>query len=79
MEPADKVRFGDCQVGVARLAASCPPDDPPPSGATAGTVPTGSAGAADGPDPSRGLVRDPETGEILEKQPPRVRRREAVR
>ena len=80
VEPAHSLRFGDCQVVASRLAASFPSDDPPPSGAAAGIGPTGSAGAADdAPDASRGLVRDPETGEILEKPPPRVRRGEAGR
>ena len=68
LEPTDRIRFGDCQMTAGRLNALCPRDDPsPPDGQK--EVPL---------DPNKGLVRDPETGEILEQQPPaniRPRRR----
>ena len=58
---------------AAELAALCPRGDASPLGASAdasrvqgGSVPT----AEHAPDPRRGLVRDPETGEILEREPP---------
>ena len=74
LEPADRIRFGDCGMPAVRLDALCPRDDAGPSG--------GRAAGADAPpeeatlDPSGGLVRDPETGEVMEKEPPpHLRRR----
>ena len=66
VKPTDSIRFGDCQMTAARLDALCPRDGADASGDEAGPAPA----AEDALDPSRGLVRDPETGEVLEKEPP---------
>ena len=68
LEPTDRIRFGDCRMTAGRLNALCARDDPGPS----------DGHEEDRLDPNKGLVRDPETGEILEQQPPaniRPRRR----
>ena len=65
VDSSGQIRFGDCRMSAARLDALCAPDD------------GGASGAADEAlDPTRGLVFDPETGEVLEKEPPRARRSE---
>ena len=75
LEPDGRVRFGGCEMTAAELAALCRREDasPPGAGRDAGGAQGGSVPAAPeeaAPDPRRGLVRDPETGEILEQQPP---------
>ena len=60
VKPTDHIRFGDCRMTAAQLNALCPRDDPPPPDVR-----------NENPlDPNKGLVRDPDTGEILEQQPP---------
>ena len=77
VEPIDRIRFGDCRMTAARLDALCPRDDARASGGEAAApASAGSARKADEAlDPTRGLVFDPETGEVLEKEPPRIRRK----
>ena len=75
--PADSLRFGDVEMSVDRLDALCPRDDAPVAARADGEA--AAAGSApreeDTLDPSHGLARDPETGELIEKEPPRRRRR----
>ena len=76
VEPSDHIRFGDCRMTAARLAALCPRDD----AGTAGGKSAGSGrGAIEELDASRGLVRDRETGELFEKEPPQRRGRRIKR
>ena len=63
--PGDDIRFGALRMPAARLKALCARDD-------AGGVGREAAGALDA---TSGLVRDAETGEVHEREPPRVRRR----
>ena len=69
LEPSARIRFGDCGMTAGRLDALCPRDDAGPSGGgDAGVVLDGLTPPEEATlDPSRGLVRDPETGEVLEK------------
>lgn len=67
LEPGGRVRFGDVEMSAGRLDAMC---------TQAGTPGAATAGSADAPpmaenppDPRMGLVRDPQTGEIVERQP----------
>lgn len=73
VEPTDHIRFGDRRMTGAALAALCPRH----GGRAAGDEHSRPSRPAvdDGPDPSRGLVRDPETDKVLEQEPPRGRRR----
>ena len=78
LEPTDRIRFGDHQMTAGRLNALCGPDDAGPfgTGKDVGVAPDGSTPLEeDTLDPSQGLVRDPETGEILEQEPPPPARR----
>ena len=77
VEPSSHIRFGNCRMTVRRLSVLCSRDDAgASSGEMAGFVPSGSPRPEDDAlDPSRGLVFDPETGEVLEKESQRVRRR----
>ena len=65
VDPRGRIRFGDCRMSAARLDALCAPGDGGASG-----------GADEALDPTRGLVFDPETGEVLEKEPPHGRKSE---
>ena len=64
LEPAGRIRFGDCELTAGGLDALClrnrpdPPDDPERQLVSR---------QPDGPDPRRELVRDPETGQIVER------------
>lgn len=63
--PNDRLRFGNLEVAASRLEALRPL-----LGAGGSSVRAAGGGAAQpqrGPDPSRGLVRDPVTGEIIER------------
>ena len=60
LKPTDYIRFGDCQMTAGQLNALCPRDDPSPPDVR----------KEDPLDPNKGLVRDPDTGEIVEQQPP---------
>ena len=67
LEPGGRVRFGNVEMSAGQLAASCPQASPLRSvaGGSADSAPT----EEDLPDPRKGLVRDPKTGEILERKP----------
>ena len=67
-----QIRFGDCRMSAARLGALCPPAD----GAGGGVPAVSARGADEALDPTRGLVFDPQAGEVLEKLPPHGRRSE---
>ena len=58
VDPAGQIRFGAYELSAERLDAMCPRN---------GAQRSVDTGPADAPDPSRPLVRDPETGEILEQ------------
>ena len=81
VEPSDHIRFGDCRMTAARLDALCPRDDGGESGGEAGGAQPAGSGrvGAEELDASRGLVRDRETGELLEKEPPQRRGRRMKR
>ena len=66
LEPGGRVRFGKVEMTAGRLDAMCPQASPPRAvaGGGADSAPTGE----DLPDPRKGLVRDPKTGEILERR-----------
>lgn len=75
-----RIRFGDCQMTAGRLAALCLPNQASLSAAGVDARTTTSSPSEDSaPDPSQGLVRDPETGEVIEKEPPPVARRRSRR
>ena len=61
VEASGRIRFGDCRMSVAQLDAVCPP----------GRAGRFGSGSARQPDPTRGLVFDPQTGEVVEKEPRR--------
>ena len=68
----DVVRFGTLQMTVGQLAAMCPsvtvhPDVGNESYDVARQDPTP---REDGLDPNKSKIRDPETGEILDKETP---------
>lgn len=72
--PADHIRFGDRRLTGRRLDALCPRDGVRPArgaeaaGASAGgSMPRGPR--KDAPDANEALMRDPETGEIIEREP----------
>ena len=78
--PTDRVRFGHCEMTAQELNAFLVRQEGySPSGSTAEIVPgrpmgqpPGSAPRMDSAvDPRKGLVRNPKTGEIVEKKPPR--------
>ena len=73
--PADTVRFGDIEMSVDRLAELCRRDDEPPSGDADPRVAAADSAQReeDTLDPSHGLARDPETGELIAKEPLRRR------
>lgn len=76
--PADRIRFGDCELTGGRLGALCPRDDsrPDAAGASAGGSPPSAAGRGT-LDSRRELMSDPETGELREREAapvPRPRR-----
>ena len=75
--PADSLRFGDVEMSVDRLDELCRRDDKPPSGGADPRVDAADSAQReeDTLDPSHGLARDPETGELIAKEPPRCRRR----
>ena len=66
LEPGGRVRFGNVEMSAGRLNALCPQAGPPGpvGGGKGGSAPT----EEDSPDPRKGLVRDPRTGEILEQK-----------
>ena len=66
LKPGGRVRFGDVEMSAGRLDDSCPRADARAvdGDQKAGAVPT----KEDSPDPNKGLVRDPTTGEILEQE-----------
>ena len=61
VEPGGRIRFGACELTVEQLDALCPREAAPAGAGTASPEP------ARAPDPGRRLVRDPETGRILEQ------------
>ena len=67
LKPGGRVRFGDVEMSAGRLDDSCPRAD---ARAVDGNQ-DADAGPKkqDSPAPSKGLVRDPTTGEILEQEP----------
>ena len=75
--PADTVRFGDVEMRVDWLDALCRRNDARAGGGAGGeAIAAGEAHREDDtPDPSHGLARVPETGELIEKERPRGRRR----
>ena len=76
VERTDSIRLGDRRMAGADLDTSCLRNSARASGSEAvGGKAVGSARPVDALDPSRRLVRDPETGELLEKQARRGLRR----
>lgn len=72
VEPTGRIRFGDREMTIERLGVLCPGDGARPAGG-ADALPA-RAGAPPGsgtPDSTLGLERDPETGEVMEKEPRR--------
>ena len=67
LEPAGRIRFGELELSAGRLAALCPPAG---GGAAGGGAGRPAQADRDELDPSKGLVRDPETGELLERESP---------
>ena len=68
VEPAGRIRFGDVEISASRLAALLARGDSRRSGGSGDPRPAAPSDK-DGLDPARGLVRDPGTGEILEREP----------
>ena len=79
--PADRVRFGDHEMTVGQLAALCFKDTPQVSGGVGPSAPSSGVARPRATtdeaalDHRRGLVRDAETGEIIERPPPAGGRR----
>ena len=69
LESGGRVRFGDCEMSAGRLDALCPRHDasPPDDAGGGGPLRPPAGPGEDVPDPSKGLVRDPKTGEIIEE------------
>ena len=81
VEPSSHIRFGDYRMTAKRLNALCSRAD---AGASLGEADSGESSDSAGPgddalDPSRGLVFDPQTGEVLEKEPQPLRRKRSER
>ena len=75
VEPADSLRFGDCEMTAERLDGLCLRDGAGSPGGHDAVDGTGApAVAGDALDPTHGVERVPETGELVEKEPPRRRR-----
>ena len=77
LAPKDRVRFGDCEITGAELDALCLPRNERSSGDPGPDVDVGPpddesfvSDSSDALDARKGLVRDPETGELRERQPP---------
>ena len=67
LEPTGRIRFGHVEMSAGRLDILCPAGEaPPPGREQAGAVPT----TEDSPG-LQVLVRDPKTGEVLERDPRR--------
>ena len=77
VEPAGRLRFGDCEMTVERLDALCPRGEVfPGGGGDAGSAGAGAGTRGDDtPDPTHGMERIPDTGELIEKEPPPRQRR----
>ena len=74
LDPAGRVRFGDHEMSAGQLGALCQRHDARPSHRIHRTGPSPTPPPPKPPppeegelDPSKGLVRDPKTGEILEQ------------
>ncbi len=69
VEPTDRIRFADYEMSAARFDVLRAPGGGPggPLDARGGAC-AGRASAPDAPDAARRLVRDPETGEIVEER-----------
>lgn len=69
LEPAGRVRFGDREMSAGGLRAQCHRHEPAPSKGIHGTSPSPAPAPPrdDELDESKGLVRDPKTGELLEQ------------
>ena len=73
VEPTDRLRFGELEMGVGRLDELCPAEDAhraaggPADYAGAGLPPPAAPGPIERPE------FDPETGELIEKAPRRRR------
>ena len=64
LELRGRVRFGDVEMSAGRLDAWCARTDPSIQAGTPAPGPTNEVS----PDPRKGLVRDPKTGQILERK-----------
>ena len=66
LERGGRIRFGDVEMSAGRLDALCSRADARSSGShqDAGAVPA----KENLPDPKKDLARDPQTGEILERE-----------
>lgn len=76
VESADRLRFGEYEMAVARLEALCGGGGAAPSaGARPGSADAGAALPGENElDPTHGLEFEPETGQVVEKHPPGRRR-----
>ena len=75
VKPDGRIRFGDVEMSTGRLMALLPRDDSHRSPGDGDARPTPPPDTNE-LDPAKGLVRDPETGELLEREPEaNVRRR----
>lgn len=67
LKAGGRVRFGDVEMSAGRLDDSCPRAE---ARAVDGDQKAGAVPTKEGsPDPNKGLVRNPMTGEILEQEP----------
>lgn len=71
LDPTGRIRFGDVEMSARRLDELCPRGDVRPSDDDRRS--RVSPPKEDLQDSGNGLVRDPETGELLPRRPPVVR------